>query len=87
MLMPNIGLASEILGFVLGAIETRLHLSLELDKLRTMRIISLSVSDDGTAVVKLQDNGDKSIIIITLPRGYNACARCNITSFTEDEEV
>lgn len=84
-LLTNVGDAQGIRSNVLKQLGTNSPISLALDRLRVMMIVSFHMVEEGIMTVQLRDVDDKSIVVLALPYTAGARAQAEITSFDDKE--
>ena len=80
-LLTNVGDAQGIRSKVLKQLGTNSPISLALDRLRVMMIVSFHMVEEGIMTVQLRDVDDKTIVVLALPYTAGARAQAEITSF------
>lgn len=84
-LLTNVGDAEEIRSEVLEQFGTNSPVTLVLDRLRVMMIVSFRKVEEGIMTVQLRDVDDKTIVVLALPYTVGARAQAEITSFDDKE--
>ena len=84
-LLTNVGDAQGIRSKVLKQLGTNSPISLALDRLRVMMIVSFHMVEEGVMTVQLRDVDDKSIVVLALPYTAGARAQAEITSIDDKE--